>query len=153
MGAVVALVAGSALAAEVGVSEREILIGQSITLLDGKHAYGTAVAKGVRVYLDRVNAEGGVYGRKINVRRLDDQGELIGSLVRYHRDVGIRLGRLRLDEQVISSRNYLPSLIVTNSHILDGYFLFHMRVNPPKLLRQSNIILGDFPAKGKEKQN
>ena len=75
MGAVVALVAGSALAAEVGVSEREILIGQSITLLDGKHAYGTAVAKGVRVYLDRVNAEGGVHGRKINVRRLDDQGD------------------------------------------------------------------------------
>ena len=75
MGAVVALVAGSALAAEVGVNEREILIGQSITLLDGKHAYGTAVAKGVRVYLDRVNAEGGVYGRKINVRRLDDQGD------------------------------------------------------------------------------
>ena len=42
MGAVVALVAGSALAAEVGVNEREILIGQSITLLDGKHDYGTA---------------------------------------------------------------------------------------------------------------
>ena len=74
VGALLAFLSSGVLAAEVGVSDREILIGQSITLLDGKHAYGNAVAKGVRVYVDQVNAEGGVFGRKINVRRLDDQG-------------------------------------------------------------------------------
>ena len=74
VGALLAFFSSGVLAAEVGVSDREILIGQSITLLDGKHAYGNAVAKGVRVYVDQVNAEGGVFGRKINVRRLDDQG-------------------------------------------------------------------------------
>ena len=73
-GALLALVSGGACAAEIGVGEREILIGQSITLLDGKHPYGNAVVQGVRVYLERVNAEGGVFGRKIVVRRLDDQG-------------------------------------------------------------------------------
>ena len=74
VGALLAFLSSGVLAAEVGVSDREILIGQSITLLDGKHAYGNAVAKGVRVYVDQVNAEGGIFGRKINVRRLDDQG-------------------------------------------------------------------------------
>ena len=61
-------------AAEIGVSDKEIIIGQSITLLGGKHAYGNAVMQGSKIVFDKVNAEGGVFGRKIIVRRLDDEG-------------------------------------------------------------------------------
>lgn len=58
--------------AESGVSEREIVIGQSITLQGGKNSYGEAAAGGVRLYIDGVNAAGGVNGRKIVLRVLDD---------------------------------------------------------------------------------
>lgn len=55
-----------------GVTAREILIGQSITLQAGKNDYGVAVLDGVQTYLDQVNRQGGVAGRKIVVKVLDD---------------------------------------------------------------------------------
>lgn len=58
--------------AETGVSDREILIGQSIALQGGKNAYGLAAAEGVRLYVDAANAAGGINGRKIVLRVLDD---------------------------------------------------------------------------------
>lgn len=61
--------------AEPGVAAREILIGQTITLEGGKNAYGVAVAEGVKLHLDAVNAAGGVNGRRIVVRVLDDQNK------------------------------------------------------------------------------
>ncbi len=59
--------------AEPGVSPREILIGQSITLQDGKNAYGVAASQGAQLYMDQLNAKGGIHGRKIRLRVLDDQ--------------------------------------------------------------------------------
>jgi ABC-type branched-subunit amino acid transport system substrate-binding protein len=69
------LVSGSALAADPGVSDREIVIGQSLTLQGGKNAYGVAAAQGMKLYFDAVNAAGGVNGRKIVQRVLDDDNK------------------------------------------------------------------------------
>jgi ABC-type branched-subunit amino acid transport system substrate-binding protein len=58
-----------------GVTARQILIGQSITLEGGKHEYGTAVLAGVQTYLKTANARGGVNGRQIVLKTLDDENK------------------------------------------------------------------------------
>lgn len=70
-----AFAAVTAAAAEPGVTPKEIVIGQTITLQGGKNAYGVAVSEGVKLYLDAVNAAGGVHGRRIVVRVLDDDNK------------------------------------------------------------------------------
>jgi branched-chain amino acid transport system substrate-binding protein len=64
--------AGAVMAAEPGVTDREIVIGQSVTLQGGKNDYGVAARAGMSLYIDTVNAAGGVHGRKLVVRTLDD---------------------------------------------------------------------------------
>jgi len=59
-------------AAEPGVNAGEIVIGQNITLQAGKNDYGAAVMDGIRACLDQTNAAGGVHGRRIVLRTLDD---------------------------------------------------------------------------------
>ena len=59
-------------AAEPGVAAGTLTIGQSITLQGGKNLVGVAVHEGVRLQLDAVNAAGGVNGRRIVLRTLDD---------------------------------------------------------------------------------
>lgn len=59
-------------AAEPGVSASEIVIGQSITLQGGKNDYGVAVMDGIGACLDQTDAAGGVHGRRIVLRTLDD---------------------------------------------------------------------------------
>jgi branched-chain amino acid transport system substrate-binding protein len=66
------LIASPALAAD-GVTGGQILIGQSITLKGGKNEYGSAVLAGVQTYFQAVNARGGVYGRAIVLKVLDDE--------------------------------------------------------------------------------
>jgi branched-chain amino acid transport system substrate-binding protein len=61
--------------AQNGVKDKEIIIGQSIGLQGGNDAFAVAVNQGVKLYLDSVNAAGGVYGRKITVKVLDDEGK------------------------------------------------------------------------------
>lgn len=58
-----------------GVSAREVVIGQTITLQDGKNAHGVATLDGVQLYIDALNAAGGVHGRQIVLRVLDDQNK------------------------------------------------------------------------------
>ncbi len=58
-----------------GVSPRQILIGQSITLQGGKNEYGMAVMDGIHVQLLEANAQGGVNGRQIVLKTLDDDNK------------------------------------------------------------------------------
>jgi ABC-type branched-subunit amino acid transport system substrate-binding protein len=60
-------------AAETGVSASEIVIGQSITLQGGKNVYGSEALAGVKAYVDAANRNGGVNGRRIVLRTLDDE--------------------------------------------------------------------------------
>lgn len=65
----------SSLFAEPGVGANEIVIGQSISLQGGKNTYGIAAAEGTKLYFDMINTSGGVYGRKIVTRVLDDDNK------------------------------------------------------------------------------
>lgn len=58
-----------------GISPQQILIGQNITLQGGKNDYGTAVLAGVQTYLNSVNSRGGVNGRRIVLKTLDDDNK------------------------------------------------------------------------------
>ncbi len=62
-------------AAEPGVGAGEIVVGQNITLQGGKNRYGVAALDGIKLHLDAVNAAGGVHGRKIVLRTLDDENK------------------------------------------------------------------------------
>jgi ABC-type branched-subunit amino acid transport system substrate-binding protein len=61
--------------AQDGVSPRQILIGQTITLQGGQNEYGVAVLEGVKAHLDQVNRQGGVLGRQIVIKVLDDDNK------------------------------------------------------------------------------
>lgn len=64
---------GSVSAAQVGVTASEIVLGMNISLNGGKNNYGVAALQGMNLYLNAVNAAGGVNGRKIVSRVLDDE--------------------------------------------------------------------------------
>ncbi len=55
-----------------GVAPGRIVVGQSITLQGGRNDYGVAVLAGVQAYLETVNAAGGVHGRQVVLKTLDD---------------------------------------------------------------------------------
>ncbi|WP_036169665.1 ABC transporter substrate-binding protein [Massilia sp. 9096] len=71
LGASLALAAGLALA-ENGVSDKSIVIGQSAALSGPASALGTAMRDGALAYFDAVNADGGVHGRQIVLKTVDD---------------------------------------------------------------------------------
>lgn len=71
---VTGMLAGQVRANE-GVSADAIVIGQTLSLKEGRDPYGTAVMDGIRLKLDAVNRAGGVHGRKLVLRTLDDQGK------------------------------------------------------------------------------
>lgn len=58
--------------AESGVSPGTVLLGQSAPLTGPAAALGIEMRTGAKVYFDYVNSKGGVYGRKIELRTLDD---------------------------------------------------------------------------------
>ncbi len=69
------LLASAAAYAQQGVTPRQILIGQNISLEGGKNEYGTAVLDGINAYLQEANASGGVHGRAIVLKTLDDDSK------------------------------------------------------------------------------
>lgn len=75
---------GTARAASPGVSATDILIGQPLTLQGGRNAYGRAVVEGVALVMDAVNAAGGIHGRRLVLRTLDDDNDAqrAGALAR-----------------------------------------------------------------------
>lgn len=66
---------GLAARAEDGVTGSQILIGQSITLQGGKDDYGNAVLAGVQAYFQASNKAGGVHGRRLLLKTLDDDAK------------------------------------------------------------------------------
>jgi branched-chain amino acid transport system substrate-binding protein len=69
--AVAAAGAGAAQQAEPGLGSDSILVGGTAPL-SGEASSGGAVARGAEAYFKYVNARGGVHGRKIEYRYLDD---------------------------------------------------------------------------------
>ena len=60
--------------AEDGVTKTGIVIGQSVALTGPGSALAVPFHQGAKMYFDRVNAAGGVNGRKIELVTLDDRG-------------------------------------------------------------------------------
>ena len=63
--------AGGATTADPGVTSSTVLLGGTVPLTGEAAAFGT-VGPGAKAYFDYVNAKGGVNGRKIEYRYLDD---------------------------------------------------------------------------------
>jgi ABC-type branched-subunit amino acid transport system substrate-binding protein len=55
--------------------ERTLLVGQTIALTGGPAEHGKAVLAGASLYFEKVNASGGVAGRRIVLKTLDDGGD------------------------------------------------------------------------------
>ncbi|MDF2465765.1 MAG: transporter substrate-binding protein [Ramlibacter sp.] len=60
--------------AQEGVGKTNIVIGQSVALTGPGSALAVPFHLGAKVYFDRVNAAGGINGRKIELVTLDDRG-------------------------------------------------------------------------------
>ncbi len=72
--AVTALAASSAIAQkkyDVGADDKEIKLGHIIAYSGPASAYG-AIGKSINAYFDKINAEGGINGRKVKFISLDD---------------------------------------------------------------------------------
>jgi branched-chain amino acid transport system substrate-binding protein len=66
--------AGGAAHAQEGVTKTSIVIGQSVALTGPGSALALPFHQGAKMYFDRLNAAGGVGGRKIELVTLDDRG-------------------------------------------------------------------------------
>jgi len=66
--------ATAALAQESGLTKTSVVIGQSIALTGPGSQLANAFHDGAKLYFDRLNAAGGVNGRKIDLVTLDDRG-------------------------------------------------------------------------------
>ena len=75
---VLAVLACASLAAQAqlqeGVSKSAIVLGQSLALTGPGSSLAQPFHEGAKLYFDRVNAAGGVHGRKIELVTLDDRG-------------------------------------------------------------------------------
>jgi branched-chain amino acid transport system substrate-binding protein len=72
VGAIVAAVIAVAASADPGVTSNSILIGQSAAFTGPASELGTEMRAGAMAYFQLINAQGGVNGRKIELRSLDD---------------------------------------------------------------------------------
>jgi branched-chain amino acid transport system substrate-binding protein len=75
LGLFLLLFAASVSAAAPGVTARSILLGQSAAFSGPAAQLGIHLNIGTKAYFDHVNAQGGVYGRKIELKTLDDRYE------------------------------------------------------------------------------
>ncbi|WP_394755102.1 ABC transporter substrate-binding protein [Rhodoferax sp.] len=66
------LVASGIAQAEPGVTVTSITLGQSIYLTGGLASLGNDLNRGAGLYFDKVNAQGGINGRKVLLNTLDD---------------------------------------------------------------------------------
>jgi len=55
-----------------GVTDSQVLLGQSVALTGPAQQLGLDMQLGAKLYFDQVNARGGVHGRKIVLKTLDD---------------------------------------------------------------------------------
>jgi len=105
--AMVAALAGllaSGVKAEDGVSKTAVTLGQSLAMTGPGATLAVPFAQGARLYFERVNAGGGVNGRKIEVTTLDDMGNA---------DTAAANTKKLLDQKVFSLFGYYGSAQVT----------------------------------------
>ena len=70
--ALTSLLFSLASSAETGVSDNSILVGQSVPLSGPSQELGSEMKMGIQAYFDQINAQGGVNGRRLELKTLDD---------------------------------------------------------------------------------
>jgi branched-chain amino acid transport system substrate-binding protein len=73
--ALLAVLTGSALGQAPGVTPKTIVLGESAAFTGPAAQLGIQMNAGTKAYFDRVNAQGGVHGRKIELKTRDDRYE------------------------------------------------------------------------------
>ncbi|HXZ54374.1 MAG TPA: ABC transporter substrate-binding protein, partial [Burkholderiales bacterium] len=58
-----------------GVTPKTILLGQSAAFTGPAAQLGIQLNIGTKAYFDHINAQGGIFGRKIELKTLDDRYE------------------------------------------------------------------------------
>lgn len=103
-------------AAQEGVSRTAIVLGQSIALTGPGSALAGPFHQGAKLYFDRLNAAGGINGRKIELVTLDDRGNPQTTLANTQKLV---------DQGVLSLFGYYGTAQVTAAYplIKDGEVL------------------------------
>ncbi len=107
------LLASSAVRSQEGVSKTAIVIGQSLALTGPGSALAGPFQQGSRLYFDRVNAAGGINGRKIELVTMDDRGNPVTTAANT---------KALLDQGVLALFGYVGSPQVTSAYplIKDG---------------------------------
>jgi len=95
--------------AEDGISKTAVTLGQSLAMTGPGAALAVPFAQGARLYFERVNAGGGVNGRKIELVTLDDAG---------NPDTTVANTKKLLDQKVFSLFGYYGSPQVTAANPL-----------------------------------
>ena len=72
LAAAISLLLSAAVLAEPGVSDKEIVLGQSAALSGPAKELGSEMRSGALLYFEQVNTGGGVHGRRIRLQTLDD---------------------------------------------------------------------------------
>lgn len=110
-----ALLGGAGLAQD-GVSRTSIVLGQSVALTGPGSSLALPFHQGAKMYFERVNAAGGIHGRKIELIALDDRGNV---------QLTTENTRKLLDQGVLSLFGYYGSPQVTAAYpqIKDGEVL------------------------------
>lgn len=103
--------------AEDGISKTAVSLGQSLAMTGPGATLAVPFAQGARLYFERVNAGGGVNGRRIEITTLDDTG---------NPDTAAANTKKLLDQKVFSLFGYYGSAQVT-------------AVNP--LLKDTDVLL------------
>ena len=74
-------------AADGGDAANEILVGVIANTTGDLADYGNSVRNGVMLYIDKINAEGGVNGKQIKIVEYDDKGDPAEAVNAYNRMV------------------------------------------------------------------
>ncbi|WP_420476119.1 ABC transporter substrate-binding protein [Noviherbaspirillum sp. ST9] len=150
--AVLALCVSTAVSAEDGVTDKLILIGQTVPLTGQVAGAVKEMNEGAKAYIESVNRAGGVHGRKIEIRTLDDgfdpavTARNAEQLVRQDRVFAMFLNRATPHTEAI-----LPVLIPAGVPLVapsTGAAAFHTPVN--RLLFNVRAKYQDEVAKGVE---
>ena len=104
MVAAFAALAAAGVKAQDGVSKTAISLGQSLAMTGPGATLALPFGQGARLYFDRVNAGGGINGRKIELSTLDDMGKP---------DTAVANTKKLLEQKVFSLFGYYGSPQVT----------------------------------------
>jgi branched-chain amino acid transport system substrate-binding protein len=127
-----------------GVTADSIQIGQSITLQSGRNAYGAEVLSGIKAHFDEVNRAGGVAGRRLALRTLDDDNDTAQAEANARRLV--QEGAFLLFGSVEGG----PSTAVMKAAIATNVPFFGPIAGPPGLRRPHQPLV--FPVRAEHRE-